>query len=97
MTYTLLPPAATDLRTGATFYRENHSAALARGFLGEVDRTIERLLAFPDLGSPAAKGTRRSLVRRFPYAVIYLVEADRLVVVAIAHHSREPGYWLDRL
>jgi len=97
VTYTLLPPAATDLRSGATFYRDNESAALARDFLREVDSTLERLLTFPDLGRPAAKGTRRALVRRFPYAVIYLVEADRLVIVAIAHHSREPGYWLDRL
>lgn len=97
MTYTLLPPAATALRSGATYYRENDSASLARDFVREVDRTIERLLAVPGLGSPAAKGTRRALVRRFPYPIIYLVEADRLVVVAIARHSREPRYWLDRL
>jgi len=41
--------------------------------------------------------TRRFLLRRFPYSVIYRVEPSRIVIVAIAHGRRRPGYWKERL
>jgi len=42
-------------------------------------------------------GTRRYLVRRFPFAVIYFNAPDKgIYVVAVAHHSRQPGYWGSR-
>lgn len=45
------------------------------------------------------KGTdiRRRILRQFPYSIFYIVEDDNVVIIAIAHHKRRPGYWLPRL
>lgn len=40
---------------------------------------------------------RRAMARRFPYAVFFDIEPQRLVVMAIAHSSRRPGYWGGRI
>lgn len=37
------------------------------------------------------------VLRRFPFSVIYSVEAETIVVFAVAHHRRRPGYWLRRV
>ena len=42
-------------------------------------------------------GTRRFLLRRFPFSLLYRVELTRLVIVAVAHAHRRPGYWKQRL
>jgi hypothetical protein len=40
---------------------------------------------------------RRCLAHIFPYAILYTIEADYILIVAVMHLSREPGYWKDRL
>jgi hypothetical protein len=68
----------------------------------EVDRALEVIQEspmtwppWPDVGE--ASGVHRFLLARFPFAVGYIVEADAVVVLAIAHLRRRPGYWLGRL
>lgn len=39
---------------------------------------------------------RRVLTTRFPYALIHRTPPDEIVIVAVAHTSRRPGYWRDR-
>lgn len=56
----------------------------------------------PRTGSPVdvvdpSLGVRRVRVRRFPYQVVYLVIDNDVVVIAIAHDRRRPGYWAERL
>jgi hypothetical protein len=41
--------------------------------------------------------TRRCLLRRFPYGLIYALDQDDILILAVAHTRREPGYWRDRL
>ncbi|MDO8094347.1 MAG: hypothetical protein Q6360_12795 [Candidatus Brocadiales bacterium] len=40
---------------------------------------------------------RRCLLSRFPYGLIYGVDADAIIVVAVSHLHREPRYWIDRI
>ena len=40
---------------------------------------------------------RRALTRVFPYQILYTIESDHVLIVAIARYSREPGYWQQRL
>ncbi len=42
-------------------------------------------------------GTRRYVLRRFPFSIIYLDDPDVVNVVAVAHNKRKPGYWKERL
>jgi plasmid stabilization system protein ParE len=61
-----------------------------------LDDAMERISMHPDRWPRYLHGTRRLLARRFPFAVIYRVTADRVLVVAIAHQKRRPGYWRQR-
>jgi len=93
---TLLRAAQLDIRTGAQFY-EGQAPGLGLEFVAEVERSIERLKTYPELGAPMRKGARKLLVRRFPYLVIYRVEQARVLVLAVGHQRRHPDFWLDRL
>jgi len=48
-------------------------------------------------GEAGLRGTKRLILKRLPYDIVVQELADEVVVVAVAHHSRRPGYWRDRL
>ncbi len=96
MRYWLHPEGDQDLREAAEFYRENAGPALAQALFDEFDRSVALLLRHPDLG-PVWRGARRRLVmRRFPFSLVYKVVGEELRILAVAHHSRRPGYWRGR-
>jgi len=74
------------------FYN-TQAAGLAQDFIDEVDSTVQRIADFPRAGAAYHHGTRRLLLRRFPFAVVYRTKADVAEVVAIAHQRRRPDYW----
>jgi plasmid stabilization system protein ParE len=78
------------------FYRGD-SSKLARAFADEFRRVSILLERHPMLGAPYYSGTRRKLLTRFPYALIYLIDGSDVVVVALAHQRRQPFYWVERL
>jgi plasmid stabilization system protein ParE len=96
MNYWLHPEAEEDLREAAEFYRDRAGAGLSQALLAEFERSASLLLEHPHLGSLWRHGKRRLLMRRFPYAVVYAVVADQIRILAVAHHSRRPGYWRGR-
>lgn len=64
----------------------------------EEIRLVERLLGtHPRIGKCVEADARSLCVNGSPYSLIYLIEKNGIVVVAVAHHSRRPGYWKDRL
>ena len=75
---------------------DSSSAGLGEEFVKEVERIVERIAIFPDHGSPHLVGTRRAVIRKFPFDVVYLSTDGPIVIVAVAHHRRSPGYWRDR-
>lgn len=62
----------------------------------EIERTVGRLRESPLRWPPYLHGTRKALLRRFPFALIYRAGADEIQVVAVAHLHRRPGYWRNR-
>ncbi|MCC6194482.1 MAG: type II toxin-antitoxin system RelE/ParE family toxin [Burkholderiales bacterium] len=66
-------------------------------FTVAVEEATARALTFPLSGSPSEPNVRRVVVRNFPFSVVYRPEADGIVVFAVAHHSRRPGYWRSRI
>lgn len=93
---TLLRAAQADIRTGARFY-EGQARGLGTEFVAEVDRSLARLREYPEIGAPLRRGARKLLVRRFPYLVIYRVELEGVLVLAVGHQRRHPDFWLERL
>ena len=96
MTYYLHPDAEADLREAAEFYRKRAGNELALTFIAEFEYSISLLLEHPVLGAIWRNGRRRLVMRRFPYSLIYNVVDQQLRILAVAHHSRRPGYWQDR-
>lgn len=46
--------------------------------------------------SEYSRRARRFVMDRFPFAIVYVELADEISIIAIAHASREPGYWRTR-
>lgn len=90
------PAARADLKEGKAFYR-SRSPLAAVAFANEIDRALLRIAESPLRYPLVEHGTREFVMPwRFPYTIVYRVVRDLIVVVAIAHQSREPGYWRDR-
>lgn len=96
MKYRLHPEAREDVREAARFYRERGGTTLAQAFLGEVSHTVELIAQYPTWGAPWQHGTRRLVLRRFPFSIVYTISGHDIRVLAVAHHSRRPGYWRQR-
>ena len=62
-----------------------------------VQRVVDSLREYPDLGHRVDRNLRRMLLHRFPFSLIYSVEADAILIVAVAHCGRRPGYWQNRV
>jgi toxin ParE1/3/4 len=69
---------------------------LGRRFAGEVELSVEVLLKQPDIGARIDDELRHFVLRKFPFSVSYGTATNLLYIVAIAHGSREPGYWRSR-
>ena len=90
-----LEPARREYWDAVEFY-ESQAVGLGADFIAEVERTEQHLLAHPHRGSPYRAGTRRMLVSRFPFWIVYSLEPDQIVVIAVAHQHRRPDYWRTR-
>ena len=91
-----LEPARDEFLKAVDFYEEQVSG-LGADLLVEVEEKAESLKINPNLGASYVAGTRRTMLHRFPYYIIYLVETDALIILAIAHQRLRPGYWKNRL
>lgn len=66
-------------------------------FLGELERAVDWVASHPARWPEYAHGTRRFLMHRFPFALIYRELPTRIQVLAVAHTRRRPGYWKERV
>ena len=96
MRYEFHPEAEQDLYEAALRY-ESEVPELGLRFGGEVERVIELLLEHPELGSRLDENLRHFVLRKFPFSIVYAVVSDLVLIVAVAHGSREPGYWRPRV
>jgi plasmid stabilization system protein ParE len=88
--------AQRELDDAVAWYNEQ-AVGLGQEFLDELDRTVRRAVAFPLSCPEIEPGIRRCLLARFPYGIIYGLDQETIVVVAVAHLHREPRYWVDRV
>lgn len=91
----LLHEAELELWEAVAYYEEK-APGLGLDFAAEVERALQILGESPERWPPRADGTRRFLIHRFPYLVVYTLAEDRIWVIAIAHCKRRPGYWTER-
>lgn len=91
-----LAEARRELDDALGWYLERSQQA-AEAFARETSRAITAIAMAPGVWPPFNAGTRRYVIQRFPYSVIYRKIESGIEVVAVAHHKRQPRYWLRRL
>jgi toxin ParE1/3/4 len=90
------PEAADETAEAALFYNRR-DVEVSRRFRTEVYAAIERARSQPLVYRVFEDDLRKVRVERFPYSVIFRLTADTMQVLAVAHGSREPGYWRQRV
>lgn len=96
MNLSLLPAAQVELDEAVQWY-EVQSAGLGERFLVEVVHAFALIRQFPTAWHPLSASTRRCRLKRFPYGVIYAIEDNNILVIAVAHLHRKPEYWSERV
>ncbi len=96
MRYEFHPEALAEYKDAAHYYAGCHNGLELR-FIAAVEHAIRQILEAPERYRFFDEDIRRCLTRVFPYAVLYTVEADFVLIIAVMHSHREPGYWRHRL
>lgn len=87
--------AEVEFNEAAAWY-DKCQPGLGLDFAQEVYEAIGRIIQFPNAWTQVSKNTRRCLVKRYPFGVIYRINDDRLEIIAVADTRRRPDYWRTR-
>lgn len=96
MRYEFHPEALEEYEGAALWYVER-DWDLALRFIESVEDAIQRILEAPPRWRVIDEDVRRCLTHVFPYGILYTIESDFVLIVAVMHCSREPGYWKHRM
>jgi plasmid stabilization system protein ParE len=97
VTHWIHPDAETELGDAAAYYATHASIAIAEAFLAEYECVLELVIENQQRGPHADGNLRVYHFDRFPYTLVYGEDQSRgPQIYAVAHQSREPGYWVGR-
>lgn len=91
-----LPEAEQEMLEAARYY-ESQASGLGADYLSEIERAVASIAESPMTWPKVEGELRRRLVRRFPFGILYRDEPEEIVIVAVAHLRRKPGYWRERI
>lgn len=92
----LFHPKAVEELNAAVHYYAQCRPGLGLEFAEEIYATIARIAEYPHAWTALSTNTRRCLVNRFPFGVIYHSTPDTIYIIAIANLHRRPDYWIQR-
>ncbi|MCJ8273485.1 MAG: type II toxin-antitoxin system RelE/ParE family toxin [Psychrosphaera sp.] len=96
MSFLFHPQAEFEFNESIDRY-EAIETGLGHDFATEVYEAIQRAVALPQAWMKIDDDIRRSLVKRFPYGVLYSIEDNAIYIVAVMHFHRHPDYWKHRV
>lgn len=91
-----ISPANIELDEAVRYY-DHQLPGLGFRFFQEVDTAIERIRLMPEGWTKIGERTRRCLIKGFPHALLYTIEADEILITAVAHLHRDPEHYRDRI
>ena len=94
--YDFHPEARIELRETGRWYADR-DLNTSDDFYREVAHAIFSIRSMPDTWPIYLHGTRRYLLDRFPFSVIYREKDGMIQLIALAHHRRKPEYWAKRI
>ena len=95
MRYVFHPEALTEYADAVQYYTEQR-AGIAQLFIDAIEDVVYRIRESPEHYAVIDEDVRRCMTRKFPYQILYTIEPDYILILAVMHCSREPGYWKKR-
>jgi len=88
--------ASEELHAAVKYYNKERPG-LGFEFANEVKSTLSRIRLHPEVWAEIDEGIRKCIVKRFPYALLYLFDNSKIVIIAVMHMKKKPGYWKTRI
>jgi toxin ParE1/3/4 len=88
--------AEAEFDEAVDYYLLCAGPAVSRNFTRAIHSALALLVEHPAIGAPTRNQARRTLLHGFPFDLIYRLQADKIVIIALANQSRRPGYWAGR-
>ena len=95
LSWQVLPGAEKDISQAYQWYEESRPG-LGEDFLLCFEAALSAIQDNPQIFPAVHKDVRRALLRRFPYAVFYMIHSDTIVILAVFHCARDPESWRTR-
>jgi len=95
MRYEFHPEALAEYEAAVLYYAERDPAVASR-FVATIEDAIDRIVDTPTRWRPLDEDIRRCLTKVFPYGILYTIEPECVLILAVMHCSRHPGYWKHR-
>jgi plasmid stabilization system protein ParE len=89
------PDAASEYEAAVEWYLERSLLAASK-FQDAMNHAIDRIVEAPHRWPAGSHVTRRFILQRFPFAIVYRELPETIQVLAVAHARRKPGYWKQR-
>ncbi|NCD33979.1 MAG: type II toxin-antitoxin system RelE/ParE family toxin [Spartobacteria bacterium] len=96
MNVRFLIEAQQDVDTAFIWYEEQ-VIGLGYDFLDELDQAVRLICCYPGGFMSIDADLKRCYMKRFPFSIVYGVEDDCVIIVAVAHMRRKPMYWEGRV
>lgn len=96
MKYEFHPDALAEYDEAAGHYAREQPGLELR-FIEAITQTVRQICEAPERWRFLEQDVRRCRTRVFPYAVLYTIERDYVLIIAVMHGHRKPGYWRQRL
>jgi plasmid stabilization system protein ParE len=93
--YVFHPEALNEYADAVRYYTEQRTE-IAQAFIDAIEDAVYRIRESPTRYNAINDDVRRCMTRRFPYGILYTIEQDYILILAVMHCSREPGYWKSR-
>lgn len=90
------PEALAEAEEATHWYRDNGGSSASRAFTQELRRVARLAAEQPGVSNAGQHGTIRLYFKRFPYTLVFRIQGASVRVIAIAHQSRRPEYWVGR-
>ena len=95
MRYVFHLEALAEYSEAVQYYAEQRSE-VAQMFINAIEDAVYRIRESPTRWAIVDEDVRRCLTRKFPYSILYTIEQDYILILAVTRCSREPGYWKSR-
>ncbi|AFY74019.1 plasmid stabilization system protein [Synechococcus sp. PCC 7502] len=95
MKYVFHPEALAEYSDAVQYYSQQRTE-IAQRFINVIEDAIFRIKESPERYAAIDEDIRRCMAQKFPYGILYTIEQDYILILAVMHCSREVGYWKNR-